>query len=171
MCVPTLGQDTALLTAARLILLSLAKKSLSISATSIHQSFAPRVPTGAAGTSWRMARYRRLESRNNTHEGPGQVRCVAGMRRQSKDALRANLVAILWTNETVWTTETEKTQNRQRCNQKIRVHHFLLRGWPTSRPAKRPLEFLRSERSGAIRKPFLRTRLAWHQKSKSDERP
>ena len=54
--------------------------------------------------------------------------CLTAMRRpsQSKAALRGSLVAILGAIETVWTAETEKTQNRQHCDQQIRVHHCLL---------------------------------------------
>jgi hypothetical protein len=33
--------------------------------------FAPRVPAGAAGTSWQFARYRHSESRSDTREGLG----------------------------------------------------------------------------------------------------
>ena len=50
------------------LLLSFLQRLLSISAISIPRDFAPRVPAGAAGASWRIARYRRSESRSDTSE-------------------------------------------------------------------------------------------------------
>jgi hypothetical protein len=57
----TLGLDSVFLTAARFIASFLLEKILLRFHQLPGQSLAPGVPAGAAGTSWRLARYRRSE--------------------------------------------------------------------------------------------------------------